>query len=58
MAYNMGMIFVETSLFTRRIVQAMDDDTYGELQEHLTARCRSGHYRVWRRAEDKMARIE
>ena len=37
MAYNMGMIFVETSLFTRRIVQAMDDDTYGELQEHLTA---------------------
>ena len=35
MAYNLGMIFVETSLFTRRIVQVMDDDAYGELQEHL-----------------------
>ena len=32
MAYNYGMIFVETSLFTRRIVQVMDDDAYGELQ--------------------------
>ena len=37
MAYNMAMIFVETSLFTERIVQVMDDDAYGELQEHLTA---------------------
>jgi len=35
MAYNLSMIFVETSLFTRRIVQVMDDDAYGELQEHL-----------------------
>ena len=37
MAYNLSMIFVETSLFTQRIVQVMDDDTYCELQEHLTA---------------------
>ena len=37
MAYNITMIFVETSLFTERIVQVMDDDAYGELQEHLTA---------------------
>ena len=35
MAYNAGMIFVETSLFTQRIVQVMDDDAYAELQEHL-----------------------
>ena len=35
MAYNLSMIFVETSLFTQRIVQVMDDDAYGELQEHL-----------------------
>ena len=37
MAYNMSMIFVETSLFTQRIVQVMDDDAYAELQEHLTS---------------------
>ena len=37
MAYNMGMTFIETSLFTQRIVQIMDDDAYGELQEHLAA---------------------
>ncbi len=36
MAYNYNMIFVETSLFTRRIVQVMDDDAYGELQGYLT----------------------
>ena len=37
MAYNVGMIFVETSLFTQRIVQVMDDDAYAELQEHLAS---------------------
>ena len=37
MAYNAGMIFVETSLFTQRIVQVMDDDAYAELKEHLAS---------------------
>ena len=43
MAYNIDMIFIETSLFTHRIVQAMDDDAYGELQEHLAAYPDAGH---------------
>lgn len=29
------MIFIETSLFTTRIVKLMDDDDYRELQKHL-----------------------
>ena len=37
MAYNTDMIFIETSLFTQRIVQVMDDDAYAELQEHLAS---------------------
>ncbi|MBR4171458.1 MAG: type II toxin-antitoxin system RelE/ParE family toxin [Kiritimatiellae bacterium] len=36
------MIFIETSLFTRRIVQLMDDDTYCELQDHLAAHPNAG----------------
>ncbi len=43
MAYNIDMIFIETSLFTHRIVQVMDDDAYGELQEHLAAYPDAGH---------------
>ena len=42
MAYNISMIFIETSLFTQRIVQIMDDDAYGELQEHLAAHPEAG----------------
>ncbi|MBQ7189808.1 MAG: type II toxin-antitoxin system RelE/ParE family toxin [Kiritimatiellae bacterium] len=36
------MIFVETSLFTRRIVQLMDDNVYRELQEHLAVHPEAG----------------
>ena len=34
-AYNMGMIFIETPIFTKRIQKAMDDDTYAALQQEL-----------------------
>ena len=34
-AYNYIVIFIETSLFTTRIVRLMDDDDYRELQKHL-----------------------
>jgi len=36
MAYNMRMIFLETKVFTSRIVEAMSDDAYAELQGHLS----------------------
>lgn len=35
MAYNIAMIFLETRVFTDRIVEAMSDDDYAELQIHL-----------------------
>lgn len=35
MAYNICMIFIETSVFTKRIQQAMDDDAYAALQQEL-----------------------
>ena len=36
MTYNMLMIFVETKLFTDRILDAMSDDEYAGLQDHLS----------------------
>jgi len=36
------MVFIETSIFTERIVQLMDDDAYRELQEHLAEHPDSG----------------
>lgn len=36
MAYNMRMIFLETKVFTNRIVDAMSDDDYAGLQGHLS----------------------
>lgn len=36
MAYNMRMIFLETKVFTNRIVDAMSDDDYARLQGHLS----------------------
>lgn len=36
MVYNMLMIFVETILFTSRILDAMSDDEYAGLQNHLS----------------------
>ena len=38
MAYNTRMIFLETRVFTNRIVDAMSDEEYAALQMHL-----SGH---------------
>lgn len=38
MAYNLTMIIIETSIFTRRIKELMSDDDYRELQEALTVR--------------------
>ena len=35
MVYNVRMIFVETKVFTRRILDAMSDDEYASLQSHL-----------------------
>ena len=36
MVYNAHMIFVETRLFTSRILDAMSDDEYASLQNHLS----------------------
>lgn len=36
MAYNIGMIFIETRLFTSRIHDVMSDDEYAALQVHLS----------------------
>lgn len=36
MAYNIRMIFLETRVFTARIVEAMSDDDYAKLQCHLS----------------------
>lgn len=36
MVYNATMIFVETKLFTSRILDAMSDDEYAALQDHLS----------------------
>lgn len=36
MAYNVCMIFLETKVFTGRIVEAMSDDDYAALQFHLS----------------------
>ena len=36
MVYNVRMIFVETRLFTSRILDAMSDDEYAGLQNHLS----------------------
>ena len=36
MVYNIRMIFVETRLFTSRILDAMSDDEYAGLQNHLS----------------------
>ena len=35
LVYNWGMIFMETKLFTSRILDAMSDDEYAALQHHL-----------------------
>ena len=34
-AYNMGMIFIETSIFTKRITESVCDEDYHKLQVHL-----------------------
>ena len=36
MAYNTRMVFLETKVFTTRIVEAMSDDEYARLQCHLS----------------------
>ena len=38
MVYNATMIFVETKLFTSRILDAMSDDECAALQDHLSRR--------------------
>jgi len=42
MAYILGMRFVETSVFTAQIVDAIDDDSYRQLQVALVLRPEQG----------------
>ncbi len=35
MAYNIGMTFLETSIFTKRIVECLTDAEYAEFQDYL-----------------------
>ena len=37
LAYNIGMIFIETHVFTSRITQSVSDEDYHKLQVHLTS---------------------
>ena len=34
-AYNMNMLFIETSIFTKRITESVCDEDYHKLQVHL-----------------------
>jgi len=43
MAYLVAVVFVETSIFTRRVQQYMDDEEYGEMQAFLTLRPDAGN---------------
>ena len=43
MAYTSRMIFLETTVFTRRIKELVDDDQYRELQLRLLANPEAGH---------------
>ena len=36
-AYNIGVIFIETHVFTSRITQSVSDEDYHKLQVHLTS---------------------
>jgi hypothetical protein len=36
------VVFIETSIFTRRVLALLDDDQYRELQNHLAAHPESG----------------
>lgn len=38
MAYNCAMVIIETSIFTHRIKELMNDDEYREFQEALVTR--------------------
>ena len=35
LAYNIGMVFIETSIFTKRITESVSDEDYHRLQVHL-----------------------
>jgi len=37
------MVFIETSVFTRHVIEALTDDQYGQLQGFLLARPGAGH---------------
>lgn len=42
MAYNLGMIILETTVFTRQVVRWLDDDEYRLLQAVLVNRPEAG----------------
>ncbi len=42
MAYNIEMVIIETSVFTRLIQELMDDDNYAELQKALVQKPDAG----------------
>jgi hypothetical protein len=42
MTYNQAVVFVETPIFTKRILQYMDDEEYAMLQRYLAARPDAG----------------
>ena len=43
MTYPKSVVFVETPIFTKRILQYMDDGEYIELQKYLAARPDAGN---------------
>lgn len=42
MAYIWRMIFIETPIFTKRLPNLLDDDSYAELQQQLASRPDAG----------------
>ncbi len=42
MAYHVLVVFIETPIFNRRVLQYMEDDDYGEMQMFLVRRPDAG----------------
>jgi mRNA-degrading endonuclease RelE of RelBE toxin-antitoxin system len=42
LAYGVAVVFVETPVFNRRVLQYMDDEEYGQMQAFLTLHPEAG----------------
>lgn len=42
MTYNLAMVFIETPIFTKLVIELLSDDSYAELQQMLLLRPDAG----------------